>query len=240
MKKPARLLVPVVALLSVTTAAMSDRSDFFEIAKQIEIFTDAYKQINMNYVDEVSPSELMDAAITSMFENLDPYTHYWDAQEVEDAKLIHSGNYTGIGANVQSLKNKVIIKEVFKDQPADKAGLKAGDVLTKIGTTNIADFDKDAGELLKGAPGTSVKLTFLRRGKTKTTTLERESVKEKLVPFYKLVDGDVGYIKLTKFGRTASREVENALRDLKARGAKKIILDLRGNPGGLLAEAIKI
>lgn len=237
MKK--RILIPLIIVVISTVAATTYKSDFFEIAKQIEIFTDAYKQINMNYVDEVSPSELMDVAITSMFEHLDPYTNYWNSQQVENARLMHSGNYTGIGANIQSQKDKVILKEIYKDQPADKAGLKAGDELIKVGDIKISDFDNDAGELLKGAPGTSVDITFLRQGKTKTTTLKREKVKEKVVPFYKLINNDIGYIKLTNFMGPASEEVKMALLDLKSQDAKKIILDLRGNPGGYLKEAVK-
>lgn len=235
MKK--RVLLPLLGVF-VFIITTSYKPDFFEIAKQIEIFTDVFKQVNMNYVDETSPSELMDVAITAMFDHLDPYTHFWSEQEVEKARIEHSGNYTGIGANVESKENKIIIKEPFKGLPADKAGLKAGDEIVKIGEIEVADFQNDAGELLKGTPGTSVELTFRRQGKTKTTTLKRENVKEHVVPFYKLINGDIGYIKLNKFGRTASQETKNALKDLKAQGAQKIILDLRGNPGGFLSEAV--
>ncbi len=238
MKK--RIFLPLIAVLITATAATTYKSDFFEIAKQIEIFTEAYKEINMHYVDEVSAPELMDVAISAMFDHLDPYTHYWNSREVEHARLVRSGNYTGIGALVQGRKDKILIKEVFKGQPADKAGLKAGDQLIKIGNINIADFAKDAQQLLKGAPGTSVQLTFMRQGEKKTTTLVREKVQEQLVPYSQLINGDIGYIKLTKFGRTAAEEVKRALKDLKAKGAQKIILDLRGNPGGLLQEAVNI
>lgn len=239
MKK--KIWIPLVAVIGILgTAATTYKSNFFEIAKQIEIFTDAYKQINLDYVDEVNPGELMDVAINSMFSHLDPYTNFWNEQDVKEARLLRSGNYTGIGANIQNLDGKILIKEVFEDLPADHAGLKAGDELIKIGETLVADFHDDAGELLKGIPGTSVNLTFKRQGKTQNTTLKRENVRQKLVPFYRLFDEDVGYIKLTEFGRTASAEVGNALRDLKAQGAKSIVLDLRGNPGGLLTEAVNI
>lgn len=236
MKK--RILIPLLAVLVLSTAAVTYKSDFFEIAKQIEIFTDAYKQINMSYVDEVNPAELMDVAINSMFAHLDPYTNYWNAQQIQEARLKRSGNYTGIGANIQGMGDKILIKEVFKNLPADKAGLKAGDELIQIGETRIADFQDDAGELLNGAPGTTVELTFKRQGKTQTTTLKRASFTQKLVPFYKLFNDDIGYIKLTEFGATTSLEIGNALKDLKAQGAEKLILDLRGNPGGLLSEAV--
>ncbi len=238
MKK--RLWLPLLGIVILSTSSTTYKSNFFEIAKQIEIFTDAYKQINLNYVDEVNPGELMDVAINSMFAHLDPYTNFWNAQDIKEARLSRSGNYTGIGADIQNHEDKILIKEVFEDLPADRAGLKAGDELIKIGETLVADFHDDAGELLKGAPGTSVELLFKRQGETKTTTLKRENVKQKLVPFYKLFEEEIGYIRLTEFGRTAAQEVENALKDLKAQGAEKIILDLRGNPGGLLTEAVNI
>lgn len=235
-----KILLPVLGVVLIATGFKAYKSDFFEISKQLEIFTDAYKEINMNYVDEVNPAELMDVAIKAMFEHLDPYTNFWNEQEVKEGRLVNSGNYSGIGANIQSEKNQILIKEIFKNQPADKAGLKAGDKIIKIGDTQVEDFEDDAGELLKGAPGTSVELSFKRQNETKNTTLERESVQPKLVPFHKKFDENIGYIKLTEFGKTAAQEVKDALNDLKSQGAEKIILDLRGNPGGLLTEAVHI
>ncbi|MAY23771.1 MAG: peptidase S41 [Flavobacteriaceae bacterium] len=237
MKK--RILLPILALGILVTSA-SFKNDFFEIAKQIEIFTTLYKELNMNYVDEVTPATLMDKAITGMLEDLDPYTVYWNEQEVEDARIKNSGTYTGIGASVKTLKDKIIIVEPFKDYPADKAGLKAGDEIIKIGDITVSDFEDDAGELLKGASGSSVQLTFIRQGKTQTTTLQRETVEVHAVPYYKLIHGDVGYIVLQKFNQKTTLETKAALEDLKSQGAKKIVLDLRGNPGGLLNEAINI
>lgn len=228
------LLTGIVVLV---TGAGLYKSDFFEIAKQIEIFTEAYKRINMNYVDEVEPADLMDTAIKSMFAELDPYTNFWNAQQVQEGRLISFGDYSGIGATIQTGKNKIIIKEVFKDSPADKAGLRPGDLLTQIDDNEIADLQENAGELLKGSPGSTVNLTFLRQGETKTTALKREQTRRKLVPYYDLVE-KVGYIKLTEFGQKASKEVGRALNDLKNRGAEQIVLDLRDNPGGLLQEAV--
>ncbi len=238
MKK--KLFIPLLILGVISTAATTFKNDFFEIAKQIEIFTAAYKQININYVDEVNPAELMDVAITAMFDQLDPYTHYWNAQEVQQAQLVNLGNYTGIGASVETTQKAILIKSVYKNSPADKAGLQPGDQLIKIGETQIKDFNDDAGILLKGAPGTTVKLTFTRQGKPQTSTLKRGVFKEKLVPYYKLLGNEIGYIRLTKFGRTAAQEVKDALLELKAQGAQKLILDLRGNPGGLLSQAVDI
>lgn len=234
-----KILIPALAIgILVTTTSF--KNDFFEIAKQIEIFTTLFKELNMNYVDENTPATLMDKAIKGMLADLDPYTVYWNEQAVEDARIKNTGTYTGIGASVRTLKDKIIVVEPFEGYPADKAGLKAGDEIIKIGTTALADFEDDAGELLQGAAGTAVELTFNRQGKTQTTTLTREKVDVKAVPYYKLIDGDIGYIVLSKFNRRTTIETRNALDELKADGAKKIILDLRGNPGGLLNEAINV
>jgi len=237
MKK--RIIVTIIAI-GIFFTTVSFKSDFFEIAKQIEIFTTLFKELNMNYVDEVTPATLMDKAIKGMLEDLDPYTVYWNEQQVEDAKINNSGIYTGIGASAQSKKDKIIIVEPYKDYPADKAGLKAGDEIIKIGNITIADLEDDAGELLKGAPGSTVDVTYLRQGKTATTTIKRDAVEIQAVPFYKLINADIGYIVLSQFNRKTTIETKAALVDLKSQGAKKIILDLRGNPGGLLSEAINV
>jgi carboxyl-terminal processing protease len=221
-----------------TTAGF--KSDFFEIAKQIEIFTTLFKELNMNYVDEVTPAILMDKAIKGMLEDLDPYTVYWNEQAVEDAFINNSGVYTGIGATAKAEKDKIIIIEPYKGYPADMAGLKAGDEIIKIGNIKISDFEDDAGELLKGTPNSEVELTYVRQGKTNTATITRSSVDVKAVPYYKLINNDIGYIVLSAFNRKTSVETKQALEDLKSQGAQKIILDLRGNPGGLLNEAINI
>lgn len=237
MKK--RILIPIIAV-GIFFTTVSFKSDFFEIAKQIEIFTTLFKELNMNYVDEVTPATLMDKAIKGMLEDLDPYTVYWNEQQVEDAKINNSGIYTGIGASAQSKKDKIIIVEPYKDYPADKAGLKAGDEIIKIGSVNIADLEDDAGELLKGAPGSAVEVTYKRQGKTATATITRGAVELKAVPFYKLMENNIGYIVLSQFNGKTTIETKAALVDLKSQGATKIILDLRGNPGGLLNEAINV
>lgn len=216
------------------------KSDFFEIAKQLEIFTTLFKEINMNYVDETNPAELMDTAIQSMLADLDPYTNYWNEQDVEAAKINNSGEYTGIGALVKATPDAIKIIEPYKDYPADKAGLKAGDEIIQIGDIKVADFSEDAGELLNGAASSKVELIFKRQGQTKTTHLTRGSVDLKAVPFYKLLEDNTGYIVLSRFNAQASAETSRALKDLKNQGAEKVILDLRGNPGGLLNEAINV
>lgn len=231
-------LVSIVLLVSFST--VSYKSDFFEIAKQIEIFTTLFKELNMNYVDETNPAELMDTAINAMLEDLDPYTHYWNEQEVQAARINNAGEYTGIGATVGMKAGKMTIVEPYKDYPADKAGLKAGDEIIKIGNISVADFDQDAGELLKGAPNSNIEITFSRQGKVDKTTVKLGAIEIKAVPFYKLIGEDTGYIVLSQFNQNASAETAKALKELKDKGAKKVILDLRGNPGGLLGEAINV
>ena len=237
MKK--KLLIPVLAI-GILFTTVSFKGDFFEIAKQIEIFTTLYKELNMNYVDEVTPANLMDKAIKGMLKDLDPYTMYWNEQQVEDARINNSGVYTGIGATAKTKNDKITIIEPFQNYPADKAGLKAGDQIIKIGSVKVSDFEEDAAELLKGAPGSKIELTYLRQGKTEKTILTREAIDVHAVPFSKLINNDIGYIVLTKFNRKTTAETKAALKKLKEEGAKKIILDLRGNPGGLLNEAINI
>ena len=240
MKKKVSKTAFLIGLPLLVFSGVGFKSDFFEIAKQLEIFTTLFKELNMNYVDETNPAQLMDTAINAMLEDLDPYTHYWNEQEVQAARIDNAGEYTGIGATVGIKADKIIILEPYKDYPADKAGLKAGDEIIKIGNINVADFKEDAGELLKGAPNSKIDLTYKRRGETKTTTLTRGAVEIKAVPYYKLLEDNSGYIVLSQFNRNASSETIQALKELKEQGADKIILDLRGNPGGLLSEAINV
>lgn len=234
-----KIIIPVLAVTIFLTGT-AFKSDFFEIAKQIEIFTTLFKELNMNYVDETNPGNLMDTAIKSMLSDLDPYTRFLNEQDVEAARINNTGDYTGIGAKVKVMKNKLIIIEPYKDYPADKAGLKAGDEIIKVENSIIKDFKENAGDLLKGAPGSKVNVTFLRQGKTKTTEITRQEVEVNAVSLFSMIDDKTGYVALTKFNSKASFETANAIKELKADGAERLILDLRGNPGGLLKEAIKI
>ncbi|WP_228853090.1 S41 family peptidase [Aegicerativicinus sediminis] len=232
------LLPFILVILLITTSAF--KSDFFEIAKQIEIFTTMFKELNMNYVDDTNPGDLMDTAIKSMLNDLDPYTNFMNEQDVEAARINNTGDYSGIGASILTLKDKLVIMETYKDFPADKAGLKPGDEIIKVDNISVADFKEDAGNLLQGAEGSTVNLTYLRQGQTNNAVVKRESVEIHAVPHYAMMDGEVGYIVLRKFNEKASSETIRALRELKGEGAKKIILDLRGNPGGLLSEAVNL
>ena len=234
-----RLLIPVFALTIFITGS-AFKSDFFEIAKQIEIFTTLFKELNMNYVDETNPADLMDNAIKNMLNDLDPYTKFYNEQDVEAERIRRTGDYTGVGAKIRTLKDKLVVVEPYKDYPADKAGLKAGDEIIEIDGIKVDGYEDDASNLLKGAPNSTLNVTYKRQGKINTATLTRSEIEINAVPHFSMINETTGYIVLQKFNAKASMQTEYALKDLKAQGAKSIILDLRNNPGGLLREAINI
>ncbi|WP_407556522.1 S41 family peptidase [Winogradskyella sp. 4-2091] len=241
MKKQLRnkIMFPAIAVL-IFFGTTAFKNDFFEIAKQIEIFTTLFKEINMNYVDDTNPGSLMDTAIKSMLDDLDPYTQFYNEQDVEASRINNAGDYTGIGAKVLTLKDKLVIVEPYQNYAADKAGLKAGDEIIQVDKVIVADFKDDAANLLQGAAGTEVSITYKRQGKTNTVKIIRESLEIKAVPHYAMIDKETGYVVLRKFNAKASSETIRAIKALKNQGATKLILDLRGNPGGLLHEAVNV
>ena len=234
-----KIILPILAS-GLFFGAVSFKDDFFEIAKQIEIFTEVFKTVNMNYVDQTNPGDLMSKSIRAMLADLDPYTNYFNEADVIKFKINNSGEYTGIGAYISRKDGRVIIKEPYKGFPADKAGLKAGDEITHIGDISMVDYKEDAGQLLKGAKNTKIEIKYLRQGKPQTTQIVLDEVEIKAVPFFGKVDAKTGYIVLTTFSQKASQQVKEALEQLKKEGVERIILDLRGNGGGLLNEAVNI
>ena len=234
-----RYILPVIASGLLFIGA-SFREDFFEVAKQIEIFTTMFKAVNRNYVDNTNPGELMDKAIKSMLADLDPYTNYFNEQDVVKYKINNTGEYTGIGAIITRKETKLIVKEVYKNYPADKAGLKGGDEIIQIGDILLTDFKEDASQLLKGGKNAKVEIKYNRQGKKLSAQLILEEVDLKAVPFFGKIDDKTGYVVLNQFTNKAATQVKEALEQLKREGAEKIILDLRGNPGGLLNEAVNI
>lgn len=234
-----KIIIPIIASAFLFVGA-SFKDDFFEIAKQIEIFTTLFKEVNKNYVDETNPGQLMDQAIKGMLASLDPYTVYFNEQDVVKFKINNTGEYTGIGALLTRTESKLIVKEIYKNFPADKAGLKAGDAIIQIGDVVLSDFKDDASQLFKGAKNTKIDIKFIRQDKTNTTQLVLDEIEIKSVPFFAKVDEKTGYIVLSQFSKKASLETKEALEQLKREGAEKIILDLRDNPGGLLNEAVNI
>jgi carboxyl-terminal processing protease len=234
-----RIIFPIIGIVFLFVG-VSFKSDFFELAKQIEIFTNLFKTVNQNYVDETNPGDLMDKGIKSMLKELDPYTVFFNEQDVIKFKINNTGEYTGIGAMITRKDDKVILKEIYKDFPADKAGLKAGDEIIQIDDVVLKDFKDDASQLLKGTKNSKVTIVYFRQGKKMNGTIILDEVEIKAVPYFKLLDESIGYIVLSKFTEKASAETKAALLELKKQGATKIILDLRGNPGGLLSEAVNI
>ena len=228
----------IIALVFLATTAY--KNDYFEIAKQLDIFTSLFKEVNMNYVDETNPADLIQESVKQMLNELDPYTTYMTEQDVERARINQSRAYVGIGATINSSKNKLVVVEVYKDLPADKVGLKAGDEIIKIEGLDVSDLEDGATQFLNGKKNTTVKLVYRRNGKTTEVSVARADVKPKAVPVYKLLPNGIGYIALDRFTKTASKEVENALKLMLIDEAKGVILDLRNNPGGLLQEAVKI
>jgi carboxyl-terminal processing protease len=237
--KQKRFIVTAFAVAFLYIGA-SFKDDFFEIAKQIEIFTEMYKTVNMNYVDETNPGALMDKAIKGMLAELDPYTVYFNEADVIKFKINSTGEYTGIGAQISRKEGKIIIKELYKDYPADKAGMKVGDEIVKIGDIDLKDYKEDASELMKGAKNKAIPIEYFRQGKKMNATIVLQEVEINAVPFYKKIDDKTGYIVLSQFNRKATQETKNAILELKNQGATQLILDLRGNPGGLLGEAVNI
>lgn len=236
---PKKIIIPIVASAFLFIGT-SFKDDFFEIAKQIEIFTTLFKELNTNYVDETNPGDLMDKAIKGMLASLDPYTVYFNEQDVMRFKINNTGEYTGIGALLTRKKEQLVIKEVYKNFPADKAGLKAGDEIIQIGDVKIADYKDEASQLFKGTKNTKIEVKYLRQGKENNTQIILDEVEIKSVPFFAKIDEKTGYIVLARFNKKASQETKEALEQLKKQGAERIVLDLRDNPGGLLNEAVNI
>ncbi len=238
------IIVAAIAISSVGFFAFEE-SNLFEISKNIDIFITLFRELNANYVDEVKAGKIIHKGIDAMLESLDPYTEFIAETDVEDYKLTHVSNeYAGIGALVQQQDGKVIIAEPYFGYPAQKADLRAGDVVLKIDDKDI--YTKkvdDVTTLLKGARNTNVKITVQRLGETLplTKTLTRQEIKIKNVSYYGTIDDGIGYIRLDKFLDNCAAEVKQALISLKEKQKiKAVVLDLRGNGGGILQEAVKI
>ena len=230
----------VIIGVIITVTLTGFRYDFFEIAKQIEIYNTLFKEINMSYVDKTDPAKLMEDGVKHMLSELDPYTIYSSEQDVEDAKIYRSGVYVGIGAKMKIIDDKLFIEEPFKGFSADKAGLKAGDEIIQINGTALSESFQQAEILLNGKKNSAVKITFKRGNKENEVELIRGEEKPKAVPLYQMLENEIGYIALDRFSRGAAKEVEFALKFLLIDEVKGLIIDLRNNPGGLLQEAVEI
>ncbi|HMN89590.1 MAG TPA: S41 family peptidase [Saprospiraceae bacterium] len=238
------ILVAIVALSAATTF-QPDNNKYFEITKNIEIFTNLYKELNTYYVDDVDPGKLMRKGIDAMVESLDPFTNYISESDIEGYRFLTEGKYNGIGALSRQIDGYVTIVELYEGQPADKAGLKVGDqILAVDGRDAGGKSVEELNEVLRGFPGTIVELTIQRPGKPGSTKLmlTRGEVDVPNVPYHGMVANDIGYVALTTFTRDAGRHVAEAVKEMKTKNPnlKGIILDLRGNGGGLLNEAVNV
>ena len=233
----------VLALVVAGSTAFTTTDKYFEIVRNLDIFATLFKEVNAYYVDEVNPSTLMNTGIEAMLESLDPYTNYIAEDDIEDYRTHMTGQYGGIGCVIGNRGDKCMVLMPYEGFPAFKAGFTIGDEIIAIdGVVIKGKNTNDISKILKGQAGGAVKITILKVGKTTTEelTLVRERIKIDNVPFYGMVSPTVGLIKLAEFTGTATKDVKKSLQELKAKGAKSIIIDLRGNPGGLLSEAINI
>lgn len=231
----------IILLIGTIFLSFSFKSKFFEVAKQIEIYNSLFKELNMYYVDEINPAELTDKAIKNTLKDLDPYTNFYNAQDVEDARIKREGEYAGMGVSVYYTPQGIQIKEVYKGFSGDKAALKAGDMIISVDGQSLKNMERDQLSMfLKGTPNTTVIVEIDRQGKIITKELKREKVVINPVPFFEMIDSVTGYITLTRFNNRAASEVKKAFKALQKKGMKKLVFDLRSNPGGSLMESINI
>lgn len=245
MKKYFTKIIIAFSIIAGAIGSFGFSESYFEISKNLDIFTTLYRELNIYYVDDANPGELIKTGIDAMLKSLDPYTNYIPESKIEDYKMMTTGQYGGIGALIQKHGEYVEISQPYENFGADKAGLRAGDKILEIdGKSVVGKNTSEIRDFLLGQPGTTLQLKIKRPTSDKDITLEKEIVREKVkikdVPFYSLLDGGIGYIKLSGFTQSASSEVKSALLALKEQGASSIVLDLRGNGGGLLRESVNI
>ena len=243
--KKLKIFIALLCFVSLATFAQEiPKQNDFEISKNLDVFVSVYKQLNDTYVDNVNPGKLIKTAIDAMLESLDPYTVYIPESQIEDYRFMTTGQYGGVGAMIYRRGSYVYISEPYKNAPADKAGLKAGDKIVEIDGKSAKNKSiDDVSTALKGQAGTNVKLLIERDSTQKPfeRELTREEIKVDNVPYYGMVSDNVGYINLSEFKQNAAKEVRDAFEKLNAnKSLKGIILDLRGNGGGLLNEAVNI
>jgi len=236
-----KTLALVILLVGTIFLSFSFKSKFFEVAKQIEIYNTLFKELNMYYVDEINPAELTNKAIKNTLKDLDPYTNFYNEQEVEDARISREGEYGGIGISVFYSEKGIQVNEIYKGFSADKAGLKSGDIIISVDGQSTKNMEREQISMfLKGTPNSSFIAKIDRQGNIFEKEITRDKVVINPVPFSKMIDEETGYIILTRFNDKASYEVKKAFKELKKAGMKKLVFDLRSNPGGSLLESINI
>lgn len=253
MTKHIKLIALAVWMFSISLTPLNAQSAnepskeaerYFEIAKNVEIFTTLFRELNSYYVDEIDPNGLMEIAIEEMLASLDPYTNYISGADIDEYQMQTTGRYGGVGSRIAQLDGKVIITEPYEGSPAQKAGLLAGDQIMEIdGFAATGKNSDEISQLLRGQPGTTVKLK-VKRAITEEivdVVITRAEINLNNVPYYGMLDKQIGYIKLDQFTEEAAKNVASAYKALKEKNELKgIILDLRGNPGGLLNEAVDV
>jgi carboxyl-terminal processing protease len=239
--RSAKIKIAILTLI-IGGVVSAFKADYFEVNKQLELFTGVFKEVNLYYVDETEPGQLMENAMNGMLKSLDPYTVFIPESDVEDFRIIQTGQYGGIGSTIRRVGDKILIADPHEGFPADKAGLRAGDWIKSVDGINMVGKSSDeVSRILKGTPGSEVELTYERDGKETTLTLKREEIQLKSVPYYGMINENTGYIYLSSFTDKASKEVKEALLELKKDpNFTQVIFDLRGNPGGLLNESVNI
>lgn len=229
------------ALLLISLGAKA-QSNGFEVIKSLELMDQIYENLELYFVDELQPGKLSKVAIDAMLKELDPYTVYYHESNIEDYRLMTTGQYGGIGALIKKVDDYTFISEPYEANPAQKSGLMAGDKILEIdGKTMFKKTTDQVSDALKGPKGTVVKVLIerLNEGK-KTIEITRDEIKIPDVPYYGIIKDKVGYISLNSFTQTAAEEVKKGIKEMQKNGMNQLILDLRGNGGGLLIEAVKI
>ena len=236
------IITGFIILTAVTTGFLvTQETRDFRIAKNLDIFYSMFRELNTFYVDEINPDKIIRTGIDNMLKTLDPYTVYYPESDAEDFALLTTGKYGGIGSLIRGGGEYVVINEVYKGFPADIAGIKPGDQISKVNGVSLKDISSDkVSDMLKGNPGSEISVSVLRNGKEKEFTMKRERISIPPVPYYGMIDSKTGYIRFSSFTQECSQDVRKALLDLKNSNPQQIILDLRGNPGGILTEAVEI
>ncbi|MDY9919819.1 MAG: S41 family peptidase [Proteiniphilum sp.] len=216
---------------------------YFDINKNIDIFNSVLRELDMFYVDSVEVNNLVQNSIRNMLTRLDPYTEYYAEENMEDLQFMTTGEYAGIGAIISYNNGQVVINEPYEGLPADKAGLKAGDAILEIDGKDMRKSTvKEVSDKLKGTPGTSLELTIRRPGEKKDRKLKivREKIEVDPITYSGITDDKIGYLHFGSFTTRSADRVKKTVQDLKAKGATSLIMDLRGNGGGILDEAVDV
>ena len=239
----------VLAVFALSTLGLasfrvaSDNERYFEIAKNLDIFATLFKEVNTYYVDEITPGKLVKTGIDGMLKSLDPYTNYIPEDDIEDFRTLTTGQYGGIGIEVAKRNGKFVVQSAYEGYPAQKAGLLPGDEILTINSINVdKKTNADINKLLRGQANSVAKLIVTRYGQDKPVEINvtRDRIQVENVRYYGMLTNDIGYFQLGGFTMDAGREVRNAVVRLKEKGAKKLVFDIRDNPGGLLNEAVNI